>query len=185
MLFLLYYTTFSTVLQYKFPEFFVNITNHRAERKDKRENRREEVRLRRGLIENERFTAPLCKGDLRVCEARLQASPRGVVKKQSLTACGGAPFTQGSLKTPHILLDNRSFFCLLFFSKKSTVKEKYGQRKVRAKKSRGNKRAGRGIPVRLICPAGDAGTGYWEMASIGLRDCRSSFLHNYFTPFTH
>ena len=62
MLFLLYYTTFSTVLQYKFPEFFVNITNHRAERKDKRENRREEVRLRRGLIENERFTAPLCKG---------------------------------------------------------------------------------------------------------------------------
>ena len=87
MLFLLYYTTFSTVLQYKFPEFFVNITNHRAERKDKRENRREEVRLRRGLIENERFTAPLCKGDLRVCEARLQASPRGVVKTIPQSAC--------------------------------------------------------------------------------------------------
>ena len=46
--------------------------------------------------------------DLRVCEAHLQASPRGVrkprsgwrfVKKQSLTAFGGAPFTQGSRKT--------------------------------------------------------------------------------------
>ncbi|MCI6971409.1 MAG: hypothetical protein MR916_02915, partial [Eubacterium sp.] len=44
-------------------------------------------------------------------------------KKQSLTAFGGAPFTQGSLKNPHKLPDNQSFFCLLFFSKKSRVKE--------------------------------------------------------------
>ena len=47
MLFLLYYTTFSTVLQYKFPEFFVNITNHGAERKDKKENRREAQLIKR------------------------------------------------------------------------------------------------------------------------------------------
>ena len=105
--------------------------------------------------------------------------------------CTNSPITEVSfaflqapsvqrLKNLYIVPDNRSFFCLLFFSKKSTGKEKYGQRKVW-----GNKRAGRGIPVRLICPAGDAGTGYWEMASIGLRDCRSSFLHSYFTPFTH
>ena len=53
--------------------------------------------------------------DLRVCEARLQASPRRVrkprsgwrvVKKQSLTAFGGAPFTQGSLKNLYIIPDN-------------------------------------------------------------------------------
>ena len=79
--------------------------------------------------------------DLQVCEARLQASPRGVrkprsgwrvKKKQSLTACGGAPFTQGSLKTsrqPKFLLPTFLF------------KEKYGayfsfQRKVRSKKVR-------------------------------------------------
>ena len=37
--------------------------------------------------------------DLQVCGACLQASPRRVVKKQSLTAFGGAPFTQGSLLT--------------------------------------------------------------------------------------
>ena len=54
-------------------------------------------------------------------------------KKQSLTACGGAPFTQGSLKTsrqPKFLLPTFLF------------KEKYGayfsfQRKVRSKKVRG------------------------------------------------
>ena len=33
-------------------------------------------------------------------------------KKQSLTAFGGAPFTQGSLKTLYIVPDNQSFFCL-------------------------------------------------------------------------
>ena len=74
--------------------------------------------------------------DLRVCEARLQASPRGarkprsgwrVVKKQSLSRLAPtAPFTQRSLKTLHKLPNNQSFFCLLFFSKKSMVKEKYG-----------------------------------------------------------
>ena len=51
-------------------------------------------------------------------------------KKQSLSRLAPtAPFTQRSLKTLHKLPNNQSFFCLLFFSKKSTVKEKYGQRK--------------------------------------------------------
>ena len=100
MLFLLYYTTFSTVLQYKFPEFFVNITNHRAERKDKRENRREEVRLRRGLIENERFTAPLCKGSS-------AEGGEGLFFFTTLPPLRGPPpLTQGRHKALHKLPDN-------------------------------------------------------------------------------
>ena len=78
--------------------------------------------------------------DLQVCVACLQASPRGVrkprsgwrvVKEQSLTACGGAPFTQRSLKIrtnfPIIKVSfayfsfQRKVRCLLFFSKEKQV----------------------------------------------------------------
>ena len=65
-----------------------------------------------------------CVRDLQVCGACLQASPRRVrkprsgwsVKKQSLTACGGAPFTQGSRKrafsiNPCRRLTDEVYFC--------------------------------------------------------------------------
>ena len=78
--------------------------------------------------------------DLQVCLACLQASPRGVrkprsgwrvVKEQSLTAFGGAPFTQRSLKlcTNFPITEvsfayfsfQRKVRCLLFFSKEKQV----------------------------------------------------------------
>ena len=68
-----------------------------------------------------------CVRDLQVCGACLQASPRRVrkprsgwsVKKQSLTACGGAPFTQGSRKPAFSINPRRRLTAEVYFCKRN------------------------------------------------------------------
>ena len=84
-------------------------------RKDKREDRKEAVRQSRGMI---KISSLLLERDLRVCEARLQASPRRVRKPRSgwrvvrdnpsVGLRRQLPLHKGAV----ILPDNRSFFCL-------------------------------------------------------------------------
>ena len=90
--------------------------------------------------------------------------------------CTNSPITEVSfaflqapsvqrLKNLYIVPDNRSFFCLLFFSKKSTVKEKYGQRKVG-----GIKEPDGGFPSGLYVPRGmrEQGIGRWRQSDCGI-----------------